>query len=155
MTKRKKQTTSSLQPSVSPSVEVPDKNSLSATSKSSKVAAGKRAKAQPPVEQSSPIPPAYAAEDVDIDDIFKKARAKKQSPKAGEVRSNYCTVLELIACKIKCPVQVKPVAKSVSAGGSKDDLFGTGPINSRRYCKSCAICAMSVEATTLASRFEL
>lgn len=120
MTKRKQQTSSTVrtraeQPAVSGSQPATAKGN-----KLGKVPVSKRAKSEQSPSPSSAkglkaaLGQTAAAEDVDIDNIFKQARATKQ-----------------LATK---PVKkAKTVGKPAPVVGSKDDLFGTGQPRQRRY----------------------
>ena len=151
MTKRKQQTsltarTRAEQPAVSGSQPAAAKGN-----KLDKVPVSKRAKSEQSPSPSSPkaaLGQTAAAEEVDIDNIFKQARAKKQlAAKADQVRilSFRTSMPVLTSAASLTPARfmqkAKTVGKPAPVVGSKDDLFGTGQPRQRRYVADICRCA--------------
>lgn len=151
MTKRKQQTSSTAhtraeQPAVSGSQLAAAKGN-----KLGKVPVSKRAKSEQCPSPSSPkglTAQTAAAEDVDIDNIFKQARAKKQvAAKPDKVHIlSFGTSMPVLPAAAsltpaRCMQKAKTVGKPAPVVGNKDDLFGTGQPRQRRYVADICHCA--------------
>ena len=92
-----------------------------------------------------------ASDDLDIDDIFQRARHKKQAPVSIEkVCVLFLGIARYFCCRAQhfsqCLMQkLAVVSKPPRVIGSKDDLFGTGQPKQRRYwCASCCLPGVDV-----------